>query len=91
MGAKAKAHDADEMWCAVELRIRAAVLDKQCEHATSAGRYVFLNYRGALCGFDPATKLQALSWTRGHPGRHDRIRWLCFECGNVMPLGSYEK
>lgn len=83
--------DRDEMWCAVELRPKhRKMLNSQCEHTTSGGRYAFVNRKGAVCVFDPASKIQALAWVNKREERRRRILWLCFQCDCVMPLGSYD-
>lgn len=79
----------DEHWCLVALRIESPIVRErdQCEHANAGGRYVVHTSRGWHC-FDPGTKLQALSWVNRKPERQARIRWLCFECGEIMPLSD---
>ena len=88
--AKRKHNDTwGERWCLVALRgLHSDALEKQCEHADAPGRYV-VKSEGDWCGFDPPTKLQALSWANNKPEREARIMWLCGECGEVMPLSSY--
>lgn len=83
--------DRDPRWCTVRLTNipydPSTVLIEQCEHVNAQGRYV-VEIHGEWHGFDPNTKLQALAWINGKPEREQQIKWLCFECVSIMPLGK---
>jgi hypothetical protein len=83
--------DRNPHWCTVPLGPARAytMLTEQCPHAPTNGRYV-VQIHDELHGFVPNTKMQALFWINGRQERRERIRWLCYECSQVMPLGSYE-
>lgn len=79
----------DEMWCLIRLPISQEAMVKQCDHADAKGRYV-VKAQGSWCCFDPPTKMQANIWVNDRQERRERVMWQCFECGEIMPLGSYE-
>jgi hypothetical protein len=85
--------DKDEKWCLISCHTHVrnkTALTTQCVHKDARGQYV-VAVRDVWHFFDPPTKLQALSWINGRPSRERRIHWLCFECGEIMPLGAYGK
>lgn len=82
--------DQDPTWCTVNLHITKDALEKQCEHTDSRGRYV-VKIKTEWHGFDPSTRMQALAWINDREERNRQIHWVCFTCGEIMPLGSYEQ
>ncbi len=85
--------DRDPMWCLVTCampQLKAEALPAQCAHKNAKGRYVVHIDGKGWCFFDPSTRLQALAWVHDRPERHKRIHWLCHECGQIMPLASYD-
>ena len=91
-------HDRASLSCGmlVPMSITADALPQQCAHETAQGRYVVRVLPGVrIAGadrwhsFDPATKMQTLAWINDVEERRKRVHWLCGECRQVMPLGSY--
>ncbi len=63
-------------------------LPKQCAHDLSPGMYVVTHPTWGLCRFEPSTKFQAQVWVDGDDARRAQVKWFCYECACVMPMGS---